>query len=213
MHLRPSKPLVNTVNTKLERRSRVAAMVDPVDIVFDVYCQDSRKRETRDGRGKGKKEGVRISISQDTPLYKTFSQILSVDGNKTELNALTAWAAWAAFPELTKTLVSIAYSDDLTDDDLIVLQKFIVLMYSQTCPVFTVNEARRYFFTKHHKPIENCPPTLDSLMQHIKRAILQCLIWMEGLCNSPAIDMTQYGWVLKHGIANPVWDTKSLKSV
>ena len=68
----------NEIGSKIKD---MAEMVDRVDIVFDVYRTDSRKRETRDGRGKGKGEGVRISVQKDTPIYKKFDQVLSVDAN------------------------------------------------------------------------------------------------------------------------------------
>ena len=80
-------------------------------------------------------------------------------------------------------------------------------MYNKTCPVFTVNECRKYLFTKQHKATENCPPTLDTLKQHIMRAILQSLIWMESLYNTSLIDIEKYGWIFQDGIAVPVWST------
>ena len=43
-----------------------------IDIVFDVYKSNSRKRETRESRGKG--EGVRILIKRDTPVYHVSSK-------------------------------------------------------------------------------------------------------------------------------------------
>ena len=119
----------------------------------------------------------------------------------------TAWAAWAVFPYVTKTFASIPFSKTLTEDDLTSLQKFVVLMYSRTCPVFSVNKWRKYIFTKPpNKAIENCPPTLDSLIQHIKRVMLQSLIWMESLFNSAPIDITKYSWIFgEDGCAFPVW--------
>ena len=121
----------------------------------------------------------------------------------------TAWAAWEVFPEVTKTFASIPFSKNLTEDDLASLQKFVVLMYSRTCPVFSVNKCRKYLFTKPpNKAIENCPPTLDSLIQHVKRAMLQSLIWMESLFNSAPIDITKYSWTFgEDGCAFPVWCT------
>ena len=94
-------------------------------------------------------------------------------------------------------------------EDLASLQTFVVLMYSRTCPVFPVNKCKKYLFTKPpNKAIENCPPTLDSLIQHIRRAMLQSLIWMESLFNSAPIDITKYSWVFaEDGFAFPVWCT------
>ena len=71
-----------------EKVERIVNTVERVDIVFDVYRKASRKGETREGRGKN--EGVRISIKKYTPVYRKFSQVLEVSENKTELFSLVA---------------------------------------------------------------------------------------------------------------------------
>ena len=66
----------------------LAANVDRLDIVFDVYRIPSLKQETREGRGVG---GVRISVRRETPLpHKLFGKFLRVNENKTELFELIA---------------------------------------------------------------------------------------------------------------------------
>ena len=66
----------------------LAESVARVDVVFDIYRENSRKREIREVCGKN--EGVRIAVKKDTPIYRRFNQILAVDENKTELNLLIA---------------------------------------------------------------------------------------------------------------------------
>ena len=53
------------------------------------------------------------------------------------------------------------------------LERFVVVMYSRTCPHQTVNEARQVLFAQGNKSIENIPPTQAALAQHIKRAAYQ----------------------------------------
>ena len=48
-----------------------------------------------------------------------------------------------------------------------------ILMYDRTSELEGVNECRRYLFTKKNRSSENLPPTLDSLIQHLKRATYQ----------------------------------------
>ena len=91
------------------------------------------------------------------------------------------------YRKLPKRSDLIPYSDNPSEFDMRILEEFVVLMYDRTCPVFTVNEGRKYLFTKLNRPIENCPPTLDSLIQHTKRAMLQSLIWMECLFNAASV--------------------------
>ena len=79
-------------------------------------------------------------------------------------------------------------------------------MYDRTCHIFTVHGCRKYLFTKLNRLIENCPPTQDSLMQHILRAILQSHIWMESIFNTLILDITKWGRSFDaNGVAHPVW--------
>ena len=289
------------------RVKQMAQNFKRLHLCFDVYEKGYRKRETRQDRGKGKKKGVRVSVQKDTPLYSTFSKILYVDENKTELNSLiaettveicsdmdttvvvtngekvlsnkpiareniepcnkeeaddrmflhamdmssqgykklcivssdsdvvvialyaywyldldelwvefgvgterkwlpihtyasilgepichalpfwyaftgcdtvsqfascakkTAWNTWAIIPEVTKTFSSLPFSDTPSENDMRIIEQFVVLMYSRTSPVFTVNECRKYLFTKMNKAIEDCPPTLDALKEQCYR--------------------------------------------
>jgi hypothetical protein len=57
-----------------------------IDVVFDVYTEESLKAETRERRGKG----IRISVKVDTPVWKNWQQFLQVDENKSELFHLLA---------------------------------------------------------------------------------------------------------------------------
>ena len=67
-----------------EEVERIPNTVEGVGIVFDVYRNTSRKRETREGRGKNK--GIRISIEKNTPVYRKFNNFGS---NSTEGNTVS----------------------------------------------------------------------------------------------------------------------------
>ena len=75
-----------------------------MDIVFDIYRKASRKRETREGRGKN--EGVRISINKNNPVYRTFNQVLEASKNKTELFSLVADTLVDNFQHKQKSIVA-----------------------------------------------------------------------------------------------------------
>ena len=62
------------------------ACVQQLDI--NVYEKGSRKRETREGRGK--KDRVRLSIKESAPICRKFAKVLKLDDNKTELCTLIA---------------------------------------------------------------------------------------------------------------------------
>ena len=61
-----------------------------------------------------------------------------------------------------------------TDNDLAIVERFVVLLYDSTSSCTDVNACRRYLFTKKGRAVESIPPTKDSFMQHVKRALLQC---------------------------------------
>ena len=52
-----------------------------------------------------------------------------------------------------------------------------MLMYDRTYPCEPVSECRRYVFTAFGRMIDICPPTTDSLCQHIHGTMLQSGIW------------------------------------
>ena len=63
--------------------------------------------------------------------------------------------------------------DTLTDKDLAIIEQFVIRMYDKTCPVNNINQYRRILYTRTRWAIEGIPPTHNSLIQHIKQAMLQ----------------------------------------
>ena len=62
--------------------------VQQLDIVFDVYQKGSCKSGTWEGHGK--KDSVKLSIKENTPIYRKFAKVLKLNDNKTELFNLIA---------------------------------------------------------------------------------------------------------------------------
>jgi len=52
------------------------------------------------------------------------------------------------------------------------IERYVVLLYQRTSAVSHVNEARKQLFT-HNRKMENIPPTLHALEQHVKRVVFQ----------------------------------------
>ena len=55
----------------------------------------------------------------------------------------------------------MSLNQELSEDNLRVIERFIVLMYDRTSPLMTVNECRRSMFTKKGRSVESIPPTQD----------------------------------------------------
>ena len=54
----------------------------------------------------------------------------------------TAWETWARFPEVTEVFLYLSEQPDiLSEANLAVVERLVILMYSNTCDVLKVNEA------------------------------------------------------------------------
>eukprot|EP00794_Sanderia_malayensis_P020649 gene20649-22686_t len=51
--------------------------------------------------------------------------------------------------------------------------RYVVLLYDRSSHCLTVNDARRWLFTKKSRTVEDLPPTEDALLQHARRAAFQ----------------------------------------
>lgn len=127
----------------------------------------------------------------------------------------TAWKTWSSFSQVTETFARLASCGELITADLEILERYVVLMYDRTCPVASVNECRKYLFTKLGRMIDNCPPTQNALIQHTKRAMLQSYIWTNCfLLNEPVLAVRDWGWTLDDkGLAYPIWTTLPKASI
>ena len=61
----------------------------------------------------------------------------------------------------------------VSDEDLECIERFVVLLCSISSPFISVNEYRKFLFTKKGRPVESIPPAKEALEQHIKRVMLQ----------------------------------------
>ena len=99
-------------------------------------------------------------------------------------------------------------STEISDEDLAMIQRFVILLYDRSSSCDNVNSARRFLFTKKGRSIDNCPPTLNALMQHIYRAIYQSSIWRNAqILQHAEADVSNYGWIVTDNIASPTWMT------
>lgn len=94
----------------------------------------------------------------------------------------TAWSAWQSTPGLTDALVALTSDPDSLSPQsqhMETPQRIVVVMYSKGCGIIRVNEARPRLFTSGRKTLEALPPTQAALYQHIRRAVLQAIIWSQ----------------------------------
>ena len=77
---------------------------------------------------------------------------------------------------------------------MLLLERFLVLMYNRTSESITVNGARKQLFAQKSRTLENIPPTQAALKQHIKRSCHQANCWNQALIKDPEVpDPSDWG--------------------
>lgn len=123
----------------------------------------------------------------------------------------TAWAVWCSMPQLKPIFARLSHApSQVSPDDLEQIERYVVLLYQRTSALCHVNEARKQLFTQNRK-MENIPPTLHALEQHVKRAVYQAgHIWGQSLIGDPEVPSPDlWGWerVTDDSAWTPCWTT------
>ena len=110
----------------------------------------------------------------------------------------TAWSAWQSTTGLTDTLVALSSDPQqlsLQSQHMQTLERFVNVIYSKGCGLSRVNETRLRLFTSGKKTLEALPPTQAALHRHIRRAVLQAIIWNQATSVHMDIsDFKDWGW-------------------
>ena len=78
------------------------------------------------------------------------------------------------FDEVGRTFVKLSqYPVTVDDEDIQVLERFVVLMYDRSSATTNVNEARLDLFARKQRTYETIPSTQAALKEHVKRAAYQ----------------------------------------
>ena len=120
----------------------------------------------------------------------------------------SAWSAWSAFPEVTNAFLELSSKpSSISSQTMDQIERFVILMYSRTCSLTRVDEARKEFFAQG-RTIENIPPTKAALVQHTKRATYQAgYVWSQALVPLPHLpDPESWGWIFHQNSGwRPFW--------
>ena len=94
---------------------------------------------------------------------------------------------------------------DIEAEELHNIERFVILMYSKTCTLSRVNEARKELFALSGRSIDNIPPTQGALIQHIKRAVYQAShIWAQALIAKPHLPSPE-DWGYRYNSTSSSW--------
>ena len=86
-------------------------------------------------------------------------------------------------------------TEDSTEKSIIGIENIFARVYCPQTKLDSVSQARWYLFRKHDADCEPLPPTHGALVQHIKRAKLQAMIW--GAAHEAIVPRGEpllYGW-------------------
>ena len=111
----------------------------------------------------------------------------------------TAFQAWKCYPEATEVFRTLSTPQAmLSDEQLRILERFVVLMYNRTTPHQDVNKARQFMFSQGTRSIESIPASQGALEQHIKRAAYQAgQVWGQTLVSiQELLSAAEWGWHL-----------------
>ena len=86
---------------------------------------------------------------------------------------ITFWKKLASFPEVIEAFLHLTsnYFCNIDEESEVfkAFERYVIIVYD-TCSITTyINECRLDLFSKKKQELENCPPTRDALLQHVKR--------------------------------------------
>lgn len=111
--------------------------------------------------------------SQALPLFHAYTGCDTVSSFATK-GKKSAWDLWKAFEEVTATFCGLSTGpDQISAEDVAMLERFTILLYDRTSDLVNIDEARKHLFTKKGRAMDAIPPTRAALIQHIKRAVYQ----------------------------------------
>ncbi|KAK3926365.1 Centromere-associated protein E [Frankliniella fusca] len=117
-----------------------------------------------------------------------------------------AMLALEAYPVCLDAFVAL--SNGNLEEAFPVLQNFVIKLYSPSRMYENLVACRRALFTKYSRQIDDLPPTIDSLLQHTRRAALQAQIWRQAFQTKQILPLaTDWGWTQENGKWVPVWRT------
>lgn len=109
----------------------------------------------------------------------------------------SCFQTWDIFPQANDTFRQLSSPCvDITEDQMRVIEQFVVLLYDRSSSEMSVNKARKIMFAEKNRSYDAIPPTREALIQHVRRATYQAgHIWGQALQAKPALPLPiTWGW-------------------
>ena len=103
--------------------------------------------------------------------------------------------------------VSTAQVETVNDNEVDILEKFVVMMYDKSSTAKGVNNARLDMFARKQRPYQAIQATRSALLQHVKRAAYQAgCIWSQSTLRQPEMQsLADWRWAKNVDLWNVVW--------
>lgn len=97
------------------------------------------------------------------------------------------WQTWDVCVEASDVFAKLSqYPPTVDNNDLEILEKFVVTLYDRFSTVAHVDDARLDMYARKQRPYEAIPPTQAALLQHEKHAAYQAgCIWSQSTLRQP----------------------------
>ena len=109
----------------------------------------------------------------------------------------TAWSTWNTLPQLTDALLKLSCTPSkIPEDVMLIIERFVILLYDKTSTCTDIDKARQTLFTKR-TIVKAISPTRVALEQHVKRTVYQGgYVWGQSLIANPVLPSpTSWGWI------------------
>ena len=110
--------------------------------------------------------------------------------------------SWKIFYESSRDILAafrvLGTKRNPSEATLTGLEQFVCKLYIPNTHFTQVKEVRWWLFKKKQAQSESLPPTLSALLEGIKRAHYQAMIWEHDTAVNPTLPSPQgYGWELQ----------------
>ena len=82
----------------------------------------------------------------------------------------SAWQTWNVCDDISGTFPKLSqWPTTIDDNDLQMLEKFVVIMYDRSSSTTSVSHAHLHMFARKQRPYDAIPPPSAALKEHVKR--------------------------------------------
>jgi hypothetical protein len=121
---------------------------------------------------------------------------------------MSAWQTWNVFQAATGVFTRLsAPVSSITDDELSIIEEFVVIMYDQASETNYFDEARLDLFARKQRQYNAVPPSSAALVQHVKRSVLHAgNTWGQTLSRIQNLPTpSNWGWKKENDVEVPHW--------